>query len=213
MFRRQKPYWIAASVAAALILAVSLVGGYRDIRRKQAQLGDQKRSLGRRQQLVAEIEAIRAGSAHIESMAEPVRRLVEVGPALRETVALIGRHKASNDWITVITDGVSYFEPEPLAPDPDNAREPLRAAEMRRRRRDAAGEPPPGLGSVIVEGYTRRSDLSTVKALIARLAEMKGVESADLLGDDKLVSDPAREARVGARTARRFVIDVRFRTP
>ena len=60
MFRRQKPFWVAAGIAAGLILAVSLLGGWYDSARMERQLRDQRASLERRRNLVAQIEAAKA---------------------------------------------------------------------------------------------------------------------------------------------------------
>lgn len=220
MFRKQKPFWIAAAAVAALILAASLAGGYRDFRRKEQRLGIQKRSLTRRQELAAQIEAVKAGSEHIRSMAAPVSNLLKVGPAMREVISTVAACKGTNDWITMICDAESYFNPDPMEtadsrpgrPGIPGVRSPRSAPRPNSRLRED-GTLSTALESLIIEGYTRRSDLSTVKKLIADLAQCDPVASADLLSDDKLIEPSMHLASSGGRNAQRFVLDVRLKTP
>jgi len=203
--RRQKPYWIAAAVAGGLILAVSLVGGCRDLRRVKAELGAQRASLRRRQELVQQIEAVKAGTDQIRRMARPVRGLLHAAPLLRDLVTLVAETKDEDDQITMVCDADTYFKTNPLAP-PDE--EEIRSG---RRRRDPSLNRDnlatnPVCERVIIEGFTKQSNLSTVKGLIASIKEADYVESADLVSDDKLV-DPV--TRYSARDMRRFVIEVR----
>lgn len=216
-FRRQKPFWIASAVVAGLILAVSLVGGFRDIRRKETELRAQRASLRQRQQLVAEIESVREGIDHMRQLAVPLRDILRSGPAMRELLNLLAEHKAEDDWITMISDAESYFAPEPTEEQPPA--QPRSTVPDRRRsgRRESKpeqdkAEEPTGIQRVIIEGYTKNPDLSTVKQLIAKLADSERVASADLLSDDKLaLPSPARKARDAK--ASMFVIDCELAAP
>ncbi len=206
VFRRQKPYWIGAGAAAAAILAVSLLGGYRDIRRRSRALSEQRESLVRRQAINAEIEQWRAQADLLAAMARPVDRRLASGPALRDVLNLVAEAKHPDDWITLISDEESYFET-------DSARRGSPTAPRRRPRggeepEDETPAPEPAMKRLIVEGYTRQHGLGTVRDLITRLVASERVQSADLLGDDALPEDRASRP-TPSPPARRFVIDVR----
>ena len=66
----------------------------------------------------------------------------------------------------------------------------------------------PGISSVIIEGFTRNSSLSSVSALISALTELEFVESADLLSDDMLMLLPKQNIEQQLN-AIRFVIEVK----
>jgi len=202
--RQQKPYWIAAAVVGGLILAVSLVGGCRDLRRIKNELGAQRASLKRRQELVQQIEAIKAGTAQIRHMATPIRGLLHAAPLLRDLITLVAETKDEDDQITIVCDADTYFRTNPLGPSDEETARGRRRADAKLRRDDIATNPV--CERVIIEGFTRQSNLSTVKGLIASIKEADYVESADLVGDDKLI-DP--DTRYAARNLKRFVIEVR----
>jgi len=202
--RQQKPYWIAAAVVGGLILAVSLVGGCRDLRRIKNELGTQRASLKRRQELVQQIEAIKAGTAQIRHMATPIRGLLHAAPLLRDLITLVAETKNEDDQITMVCDADTYFKTNPLGPSDEEASRGRRLADAKLKRDDIATNPV--CERVIIEGFTKQSNLSTVKGLIASIKEADYVQSADLVGDDKLV-DP--DTRYAARNLKRFVIEVR----
>lgn len=205
-FRRQKPFWIAAATAAALTLAVSLVGGYRDFRRNEKHLSAQRTSLKRRQKLVAQIETVKAGNEQIRSMAKPIKNLLRTAPLMRDLIMLTADSTAAGDWITMICDADSYFSHEPLAPPPpDRSTRGRRLAGRTAEKNSVTNR----LQRVMIEGYTRTFDLTAVKELIARLTAADFIESADLLSDDKVVSDDSSEETPKIHGAQRFVIDVK----
>ena len=212
MFRHQKPYWIAAAVTAALILAVSLVGGYRDFQRKARHLGVQRASLRRMQQLASEIESVQAANRHVLSMGAPVSGLLCAAPVTRELITLLAEAKHDRDWLTLITDGESYTagqEEKPAALPPDGrGRRGRRTPAIVKETVEKPPPPPACLQRMIVEGYTPEANFSTVRELIDRLAAADFVESADLLRDDQTVepTNPAAAAR--NPNARRFVIEI-----
>ena len=70
----------------------------------------------------------------------------------------------------------------------------------------------PGFHRIVIEGYTPKADLVTVKELIAELGATDFIESADLLSDDQVVADADRVPRKG-RGARRFVVDIKVAAP
>lgn len=215
VFRREKPFWLAAGVVAALILLVGVAGGYADFQRMKKHLEAQCASLERRRNLVARIEAVQNKDAMIRTMAAPVEILLRTGPTVRDVLTHVASAKHPNDWITLVCDGDSYQSGSPAAallPPPD-------AANPKRRRRpdaavsEASTNSPPGLEHVIIEGYTPKLDFSTVQQLIDRLQAAELIASADLLGDDKLATAELTDGQGLDRRAKRFVIDVKVETP
>ena len=208
MFRRQKPFWLAAGVTAALILGASLGGGYRDIRRKEMHLKTQKISLQRRQGLVRRIESVKARSAQIQSMAVPVLNLLSSGPLARDVITLVAESKSPDDTVTMLADAKSYFSGSAERSSPSTK---LGMRDHRRAAKPLAATPTdddPGFYRIVIEGYTPKADLVTVKELIAKLEAAKFIASADLLSDDQVLADAAGGPLKG-RDARRFVIDVK----
>jgi hypothetical protein len=134
-----------------------------------------------------------------------VNRLVRAGPLMRDLVVTLADSIGDRDWISMVCDADSYFS---YQPPPDAAK--MTPAGMRERRRQKAKTPPKGEDivrhrRVIVEGFTRNPDLTSVRTLIEAIRAQKFIESADLLSDDLEV---AFEAESGRFDARRFVIDV-----
>jgi hypothetical protein len=208
LFRTQKKYWIAAGVTAALILAVSLAGGYRDFKRMERQMNVQRDSLRRCQELAQQIESIKAQNRVIQEMVAPVQTLLQNGPLFRDVLGRLAESKHPDDWITLVADADSYFSGSRDSPGGG----PPGAAGRRGYSAGAgpAGPPADAFSRVIIEGYTRRMDLSTVKTLISSLQSAAFVESADLLGDDEIVREAGRESEWSGLRGRRFVIDVRI---
>jgi len=215
IFRSQKPYWIAAGVVAGLILGVSVAGGLHDSQRKQKQLSAQEASLRHRQKLVQEIEELRARTETLRSMADPVRHLLGNASRLRAIVSAVALARDPADWITLVCDAESYYNPPAPSDAPGGRADDTRrlARGGRPGRGDDARQESAPLDHLIVEGYTRTVNLSTVQKMIEALKQVDFVASADLLSDDKLV--PREESEDGLRRnrARRFVIDVKLKAP
>jgi Tfp pilus assembly PilM family ATPase len=208
IFRRQKPYWIAAGFMAFLILGVSLVGGFRDFRRKERQLHAQKDSLARRQALVRDIEQLKAQSTQVNTMDRAVHGLLRVGPCLRDLVTLVAESKADDDRVTLICDADSYFSEKTFRPSSTGRRRRSRgrAPDKRIFEEGATSR----LERVIIEGYTTRPNLLTVENLISSLTASELVASADLLGDDQRVIPDEPVGPEPRPEERPFVIDVRI---
>ena len=208
MFRVQKPFWITAATAAALILAVSLLGGYRDTRRQEAVLNEQRTSLRRRQKLVNEIETVEARGRRIQAMASPVKDMLRGSDLLRDVTTLVSTAITDQDWITMICDEKSYYDQaEPSGPG--EAPRPGRPSRRTFRVVREEDKPNDRLNRIVIEGYTHTPNLSTVQELIKKLEAAAFVESADLLSDDEVV---ARDGPAGPAESRShlFVIDVKL---
>ncbi|MEI7880894.1 MAG: pilus assembly protein PilM [bacterium] len=214
MFRREKPYWMAAGVVAALILIVSLIGGYYDFKRMEKHLDSQRASLERRRELVAKIEAAQTRCTLIREMAAPVDDLLRIGPSVREVLSLVAAAKHPEDWLTLVCDGESYQSKSPSA---SLRTYPEVAGSEHRRLIAAVSESvtnkPARLEHIIIEGFTTKLDFSTVQSLIDRLDAGKLVATADLLSDDKLVQPDAVDGKGTDRRIKRFVIDLKVGAP
>ena len=201
VFRTQKPHWIAAGIIAALVLGVTVFGGFRDLRRSQAKLRAHAASLKKREALVQEIETTRRGIELARAMAAPMEQLLGTGAMMRDLVTLVATCMDTRDWLTMVCDGETYFSVKRAnATDADGSGPLLERHGVKKGRI--------GFERVILEGYTRTRDLSTVKALIARLQSTNFVASADLLDDDMLTSDAVATNIARDVSARRFVIDL-----
>ncbi len=211
VFRRQKPYWLAAAAMAGLILVATVIGGYRDIRRKQAMLGTQRAGLARRQQLAGRIEGVKFRNDQLRAMAAPVGTMLTTGARFQLLITHItGLLPADgSDWIRLIADADSYFPGRGFTPprrrkNPDEPDvNPLRPA--------ASDGIPSMVQTLIIEGYTRRLDFSTVRNLIVSLKTLDFVESADLLGDDRVVLPPEATRPALRPGVQRFVLEVKLR--
>ncbi|MFO7870830.1 MAG: pilus assembly protein PilM [Kiritimatiellia bacterium] len=205
-FKRLKPFWVGAGLAAALTLAVSLAGGFRDIRRNKARLKVIDEQLDHRRLLGAQIDAVKAHNEEIHRMALPVKKMIGAAPVVRDLVTLAANSVEDRDWITLICDAEMYYSPR-LGSSSEEKTLGLRDLKRRKKRREQTKQSlcPE---RVIIEGYTRTRDLVTVKALIRKINGADFVDSADLLSDDKVIT--YEENFAWPRAARRFVIDVRL---
>jgi Tfp pilus assembly PilM family ATPase len=202
-FKRQKPFWIAAGILAVAILAVSLLGGYRDFVRMEGHLKGKKLSLTRRQQLAGQIEQVTNQCNVVSRMAVPVKEMLTSGPVVRDLITLIANAKDPEDWVSLLADENYYFEP-PSASD-----NPLRLMPTDPRKPRVSGTNNIAIQRVIVEGYyTRRSGLHTVKDLIAKLTNAASVASADSLGDDLRMPPPPGQTNPISPGVQPFAIDI-----
>jgi Tfp pilus assembly PilM family ATPase len=206
--RRQKGQWTIAAGLAAAVLGVSLLGGYRDFKSKEAILRGTNDSLRRRQDLAAEIERSKARSAVLQEMAAPLRSLLRSSGVLRDLILVLGEIRNEADCITRICDAETYFSAGKSTAAPAAA-VPLRVSDSA-----PVAVPPDArpFSRLVIEGYTRDPSFDRVKELIRRLKEEPYVASADLLNDDEAVQAAGWRANPppGARV---FVIDVKLGEP
>ncbi len=215
MFRREKPFWIAAGVAASLILITSLIGGYYDFKRMEKHLNTQRASLERRRELVAQIESTQTHGNLIREMAAPVDNLLHVGPTVRKVLSLVAAAKHPNDWITLVCDGESYQSKSPSSalftpPELNGLNRPHR---LTAAVSESVTNKPSSLEHVIIEGFTPNLDFASVQKLIDSLETDELIATADLLSDDKLVQPETVDGKGSDRRIKRFVIDLKVRTP
>lgn len=210
-FRRQKPWWIAAALVGAAILGISVAAGVYDSKCWKEKLTEQQQSLRRRQQLAEQFYHARWQADAIQGMAVPVGALLRTSTVMRELISLVAGSKAQEDWITLIADSAFYNTP-PVAPPPDS--EPPPGARERRAIRKAPTEVPGvnRIEKVVLEGYTRTANFTTVRDLIAAIQQAPYVQKADLLSDDRLVP-PASERTHPGPGLKLFAIEVTLKKP
>jgi hypothetical protein len=203
--RRQRPFWYASAVTAALILAVSLGGGYIQLKRTQGILNKRQMDRIARRELASQIVSVRMKSEKIKQMAAPLASMLQSTPVMTSILKTVAENRGADEWITVVCDADSYFIPEmytegkdPYAPSADKPR------------KEGLKQQRAGVSSVIIEGFTRNTSLSTVSSLISELKKLDFVESADLLGDDMLASLPQKNLEE-QMNATRFAIEVKVR--
>ena len=212
--RRQERHWIIACATAVLILAISVGGGYRDIKRQQKRLSTQQGILGRCQRLADEISAVEQKNRQIVTMAQPIETLVRNGPFMRDLMQLLAAARNPDDWITMVCDADAYVAGSDLVSGLTG--KPTAPVDRRSRRQPTVQTKegnPEVMRSIIVEGYTKNPDLSSVKELIGALRVSAFIEHADLLSDDRVVLDPARDEQWAGRRAYRFVLEVKQAAP
>ena len=211
VFRRQKPYWLGTAVGAALILGVNVGGYFYDNQRMERQLQVQNASLERRKELVARIEDYRRRTETIRDLGMPVVNLLRTGPTLRRMLSLVAEAKDSRDWVTLICDAPSYYAKNPSAAlyggadDPAGRRHSPKTSDVV----DSPTNRAPVIRQVIIEGYTRKLNFSSVQTLIDKINASDLVESADLLSDDKLMPPDAADDKSHDLRAKRFAISVK----
>lgn len=215
-FRREKPFWLAAGVTAAAILLVSLAGGYYDYHRMEKHLSSQRASLERRRDLVSRIEGMQRKSQLVREMAAPVSSLLHMAPTVRDLLTVVAEAKHSNDWITLICDEESYSTKNPSEAwltVPGGIDSLAKRRHMLSTVTEVSTNKPVGFEHIIIEGCTRRLSFSSVQALIDRLEAADVVASADLLSDDRLMRSGTADDAGADRRVKRFVIDVKVKTP
>lgn len=206
--RRQLPFWYAAAACAATILGVSLIGGYLNLNRTKAYLSQQRADLRARADLVTQIESVRMKNSRMKDMSAPIANLLQSTPVMASVIKTVAENRGGTEWITMICDSESYFNPAMYSGE-DTSSRPRRGGSRNTVKREVE-ESRVGISSVIIEGFTRNTSLSSVSALISQLKALEFVESADLLNDDMLMDLP-QENLEQTLEAIRFVIELKVR--
>ncbi len=203
--RKQRPFWFASAGVAVIILAVSLVSGYLQLRRTQDVLNSRQADMSARRQLASQIKSVRMKSERIQHMATPLASLLKSTPVMATVLKTVAENRGADEWITVVCDSESYFNSRLY----EKGRDPYRS-EHSRRSGEEDKQKRVGMTSVIIEGFTRNTSLATVSSLITELTKLEFVESADLLSDDMLA--PLPQGNLEERlNAIRFAIEVKVR--
>lgn len=201
--RRQRPFWIASTAVAVIILAVSLVSGYVQLKRTQGVLNNRQVDMTARRQLASQIKSIRMKNDRIKHMGVPLTSLLRSTPVMATVLKTVAENRGADEWITVVCDSESYFNLKMY----EEGMDPY-AGDRAARTKEEEEQQQAGITSVIIEGFTRNTSLSTVSSLITELGKLEFVESADLLSDDMLATLPQENLEEQLR-AIRFAIEVK----
>jgi hypothetical protein len=184
-----------------LIIIALLLGGATlvELRRAREVLQLRQVDLAGLQALKRKLDVTEETNERLGRRIAPFRTAVANADILRLALETVSAAKHPDDWVSLLADANAYFETssaDALAPEGALGR-----------------EQGAGVQSVIIEGYTPVSDLSTVGQMIERLREQVGVLDADLLGDERLREDAARDKRWADTGCSLFVIEMTMEVP
>lgn len=214
--RRNKQYWMLTSAFSVAALAMFGAATQISFQREKKQLDKHNSTLQRSDAIRKESEALLMKKMQVDRMLRPLADFVSNSTRIRDLTLFIAREKDPEDFLTFLGDSESYLQLR-LENDDDKARRTLstsrRLALQQLNRQQAEALRDARMNRIIVEGFTRQQNLSTVKQLIEKLQTLPAVARADLLSDDLIFEDPEREAEWASTRFRRFVLDVRLVEP
>ncbi|MBT3296430.1 MAG: hypothetical protein HN919_20630 [Verrucomicrobia bacterium] len=201
ILRWQKPYWLLCGAALVGLMLLVLLGTLAELRWDREYLRLRQVELAGLHALDRKLAVTEQLNEALEERIAPFRTAVHNADVLRIALQSIAAAKHPDDWLSLLADAAAYSGVVLPAEAPLDAEAPDRMA-----RRE-------GFRHVIVEGYTPVDDFSTVGRMIELLHEQDGVVAADLLGDDRLRDDPARDARWADTGCSLFVIEMTVEVP
>lgn len=189
--RRQKAFWVLIGLTVCAALALLILNEWLYMKRTRSAL----HVLGSRIETLSEI------NREMDTLANEIRRIREQSRPfvsamhnvrmVRHVLRLIAEAKTADDWITYFGDRDAYFSG-------------ITAAQS-----DSYN----GFDRLIVEGYTPHHDLSSVRAAIEVIETQPGIMQVDLLGDDQIRNDTARDERWRETGCRLFALEITLATP
>ena len=215
--KRNQRYWAMTGIFSVLSMACIIALTRIAFQREQAILNRHNNTLQRCEKIRSEIESIESKMRMVEEMTMPLIRFVNNSARIRDLALHIAQNKADRDFLTFLGDGESYLRLrlEAIAEAERQAgREAppeIRLADRMEDTRNAATLGDARMKRIIVEGFTAKKDLSTVKALIESLRTHEDVTQADLLSDDFIFINPLRDDQWTSTGYRRFVLDLKLR--
>ncbi|GEM_PF-1873065 len=210
--QRNKQYWMMTGVFAVASVGMLFAATQVAFGREEKTLQKHNRVLQRSDRIRKESESALGKKQQIEEMLEPLQEVVNNSVRIRDLTLYIARNKSRSDFLTFLGDSESYIRQrmdQPVESEEGerrirSPRRELQIQEMTRKEAEALRNAQ--MNRLIIEGYTRRTNLSTVKALIEKLNEHPMVERADLLSDDLVFSDPADEEQWSSKRNKKFVL-------
>jgi Tfp pilus assembly PilM family ATPase len=203
--RAQIPYWKTIGAALCLLLFVWSAGRFVDYRRRLTYAESVAQRLQGFKAMESELEALKKENARLGDRLRFAHRGMQDGMILRAIMGAIANVMHPDDWLILVADSKSYFS---------------RVASSRGRRQPPAAdlhtvEKPESqfIDGIIIEGYTPREDFATVKGMIEKLRQLPYVDDVDLLTDDRVISNPERNAEWAAVPARLFAVEIKIRKP
>lgn len=211
---RNKRYWAAAGVFTFLTLGSVAAANHVSLSREREVLMRHNDTLQRCERIARDLQESLARIRLLESMKRPLVQFVDNSARIRDLTLFVANAMGPGDFLTFLGDSESYLELRVLAESPEEDTDPqLRQMVAARRRaieRRSEGLRDRSMDRIIVEGFTRQEDLSTVRALIVALRTHPEVAAADLLPDDFVFPDPVRDELWQSTRTRRFVLDLRL---
>lgn len=211
--KRNKQYWMATSVFSVAALAMFGAATQISFQRERKQLDKHNSTLQRSDAIRKDSEALLMKKTQVDKMLRPLADFVSNSTRIRDLTLFIAREKDPEDFLTFLGDSESYLQLRLENADDKERRalSPTRRLALQQLNRKQAEEMRDArMNRIIVEGFTRQQNLSTVKSLIEKLETLPSVARADLLSDDLIFEDPERESEWASTRFRRFVLDLRL---
>ena len=205
-------YWSLAC-AVLLMTGAALAGMTRwSLHKKHAALEVKQEEWRWIEREIARLERSEQAAVGLLRQVAPLRIAVANGDRMGTLMRVLSAAKHPDDWVLLLADARSYErsvsavdlgpEGEFLVPFseviPEEANDLSGGLDIHR---------------VILEGFTPVDDLSTVNTMIELLREDPLVLEADLLGDDRLRIDAARDSRWSPFGVRLFAIEITVDLP
>lgn len=226
VFRKKKPWWIAAAFFITAAMAVYSATGVYLLKRDGQQLEHEREQLRRREQIDQRIQTIREMCSQIMTNSVPLNNLLMNGPLAREILTLVASTADPNDGITLFCDE-NIYNPEEQENDVEAQAAqtaPRSAFSLFRTLRPAPRPQTPAVKAesrkkelvdpinavFIVEGYTPNPSLKSVREMIERLKTSPAIARVDLRSDDQVLAPtgiPGLESE-NLPNFRRFVIEI-----
>ncbi len=209
--KRNKQYWAVTSVFSVAALAMFGAATQISFQREKKQLDAHNATLQRSDAIRRDSEALLTQKEQVDKMIRPLSDFVSNSTRIRDITLFIATEKDPEDFLTFLGDSESYLQIRLENADDKERRAmtPSRKLSLQKLNRQEAEEMRDArMNRIIVEGYTRKKDLSTVKDLIEKLAALPSVESADLLSDDLIFDDYDRAPQWDSTRFKRFVLDL-----
>ncbi|NQU41215.1 MAG: hypothetical protein HQ523_14795 [Lentisphaerae bacterium] len=199
ILRWQKQYWILSSAALIILMLLIVAGTLAELRWDNESLRLRQVELEGLRALERKLAVYDRLNTGLEAQIAPFRTAIKNAEILKVALGAIAASKHPDDWLSLLADADAYFDG--ARPDEE-------------RSSDVSPHPlAVGFAQVILEGYTPVDDFSTVGTMIDELRKLAGIVDADLLGDERLRDDPARDARWADTGCSLFVVEMTVRTP
>jgi Tfp pilus assembly PilM family ATPase len=233
VFREKKPWWIAAAVFLIGSMALYSATGVYLLKRDGALLDAERGKLALREKTDKHIQALREMQAQLATNSAPLTALLINGPLAREVLTLVAQTVDPEDWITLFCDKQIYNRTEQDAETPASTpqaavRNPFSL--FRTLRAPAPATPAPNspqaaparkelvaalANTFIVEGYTSKPKLTSVREMINRLKTSPEVARVDLLSDDQWLKPAGIPELEGEKLPdfKRFVLEIEVKRP
>ncbi|MDA3800345.1 MAG: hypothetical protein PF692_14870 [Kiritimatiellae bacterium] len=125
-----------------------------------------KKQVSEETALALEISKLRQENIMYRIQAKPFKNAIINNHSLLKVLEAVSKAKSADDWVTVIADKNKYSA---SIKNSDAAESKINTEKF---------------SSFVVEGYTLKDDLSSVKEMIAKLKDSDYIYNADLMGDN-----------------------------